>query len=163
MKSPIRSQITCFIAITLLAASGAFARTWTSADGKSTFEGELIGYDAATGQVTLERDGRRITYRRELLSTADIAFLDGQAKAAPQPMPPIAGNWKPIPELTDEFEGEKLDKVVHEMENTHWHQPLNMIFDSETFPDWFGLPDKKSLPATFSIEYIRSWSRTEDG
>ena len=24
-------------------------------------------------------------------------------------------------------------------------------------PDWFGLPDPKSLPATFSIEYVRSW------
>jgi len=49
-------------------------------------------------------------------------------------------------------------KVVHEMKNTHWHQPLHMNFDSETMPDWFGLPDKVSLPATFSIEYIRSWS-----
>ena len=48
-------------------------------------------------------------------------------------------------------------KVVHEMKNTHWHQPLHMNFDSETFPEWFGLPDKDSLPATFSIEYIRSW------
>jgi L-alanine-DL-glutamate epimerase-like enolase superfamily enzyme len=88
-----------------LAAPGAFARTWTSADGKSTFEGELIGYAAATGQVTLERDGRRITYRRELLSAADIAFLDAQAKAAPQPMPPIAGNWKPIPRAARERNG----------------------------------------------------------
>jgi beta-glucanase (GH16 family) len=52
-------------------------------------------------------------------------------------------------------------KVVHEMKNTHWHQPLNMMFDSETFPDWFGLPDKATLPATFSIEYVRSWSRPE--
>lgn len=75
-----------------LAASGAFARTWTSADGTSTFEGELIKYDAATGQVTLERDGSRITYRREILSAADVAFLDGQAKAGTQPMPPIAGD-----------------------------------------------------------------------
>ncbi len=48
-------------------------------------------------------------------------------------------------------------KVQYELKNTHWHQPLHMNFDSETFPEWFGLPDKKSLPATFSIEYIRSW------
>jgi len=53
-------------------------------------------------------------------------------------------------------------KVVHEMKNTHWHQPLNLLFDSETFPDWFGLPDPATLPSTFSIEYIRSWSRSED-
>lgn len=51
--------------------------------------------------------------------------------------------------------------VVHELQNTHWHQPLNMNFDSETFPDWFGLPDKADLPSTFSIEYIRSWKRIE--
>lgn len=52
-------------------------------------------------------------------------------------------------------------QVVHELKNTHWHQPLHMNFDSETFPDWFGLPDKADLPSTFSIEYIRSWRRAE--
>jgi beta-glucanase (GH16 family) len=53
-------------------------------------------------------------------------------------------------------------KVVRELKNTHWHQPLYMNFDSETFPDWFGLPDKETLPSTFSIEYVRSWRRTKD-
>lgn len=48
-------------------------------------------------------------------------------------------------------------KLVHEVPNKHWHYPLNMVFDSETFPDWFGLPDKSTLPATFSIEYVRAW------
>ena len=53
-------------------------------------------------------------------------------------------------------------KMIRELENTHWHQPLHLNFDSETMPDWFGLPDPKSLPATFSIEYVRSW-RPADG
>lgn len=53
-------------------------------------------------------------------------------------------------------------KVVREAENTHWHQPLNMDFDSETFPKWFGLPRKENLPSTFSIEYVRSWKKTEN-
>lgn len=53
-------------------------------------------------------------------------------------------------------------KVVRELKNTHWHQPYSMNFDSETFPDWFGLPDKETLPSTFSIEYVRSWRRTGD-
>jgi len=53
-------------------------------------------------------------------------------------------------------------KVVREAKNTHWHQPLNMNFDSETMPEWFGLPEKESLPSIFSIEYVRSWRRTED-
>ena len=48
-------------------------------------------------------------------------------------------------------------KVIRELGNTHWHQLLYLNFDSETMPDWFGLPDPKSLPATFSIEYVRSW------
>jgi hypothetical protein len=79
------------------------------------------------------------------------------------------GKWKAPFDFADDFHVYALEwnkdvikwwvngAVVHEMKNTHWHQPLHMMFDSETFPDWFGLPDKKSLPATFSIEYIRSW------
>ena len=51
-------------------------------------------------------------------------------------------------------------EVVHELKNTHWHQPLNMNFDSETMPEWFGLPEKENLPSTFSIEYVRSWRKT---
>jgi hypothetical protein len=46
---------------------------------------------------------------------------------------------------------------VRTAENTHWHQPLTMNFDSETYPDWFGLPDENDLPSTYSIEYVRSW------
>jgi len=54
-------------------------------------------------------------------------------------------------------------EVVRAIKNTHWHQPLHMNFDSETMPDWFGLPSKEDLPSTFSIEYIRSWRRCSDG
>jgi len=53
-------------------------------------------------------------------------------------------------------------QVVRTIKNTHWHQPLHMNFDSETMPEWFGLPYKESLPATFSIEYVRSWRQEED-
>ena len=53
-----------------------------------------------------------------------------------------------------------VDGVVRRtMENTHWHQPLHVNFDSETMPQWFGLPDEKDLPSTFSIEYVRAWQR----
>lgn len=48
-------------------------------------------------------------------------------------------------------------REVRTAENTHWHQPLTMNFDSETMPDWFGLPGDNELPSTFSIEYVRSW------
>lgn len=316
-KFCIRQISSAFLASTVLFATDVSARTWTSADGKKTIEGELIDYDAGTGQVILDRDGRKVNFNRDFLSPEDIAFLKDKATAGP----PAGIDWKPIPELTDEFDEKTLDatkwhdhnpswlgrypglfsrnnvsvsdgklhltarledpkhpdkkfhtfttaavkskalalygyfeikcrpmkskassafwfyrdekdiwteidvfeicgvddkwknsynmnahvfhtptekkhfqrpgtwkapfnfvdgfhvyalewnkdaikwwvngKVVHEMKNTHWHQALYMNFDSETFPEWFGLPDKASLPATFSIEYIRSWSRVD--
>jgi beta-glucanase (GH16 family) len=51
--------------------------------------------------------------------------------------------------------------VVREEPNTHWHQPLALCFDSETFAGWFGLPKDDALPATFSIDYIRAWKRKD--
>ncbi len=49
--------------------------------------------------------------------------------------------------------------VVRTVENTHWHQPLFLIFDSETMPKWFGMPDDDDLPSTFSVEYVRAWKK----
>jgi beta-glucanase (GH16 family) len=51
--------------------------------------------------------------------------------------------------------------LVRQVQNTHWHQALYLIFDSETMPDWFGMPDDKDLPSTFDIEYVRAWKRRE--
>jgi beta-glucanase (GH16 family) len=48
--------------------------------------------------------------------------------------------------------------LVRTVANTHWHQPLYLIFDSETMPDWFGMPNDADLPSTFSIEYVRAWT-----
>ena len=53
-------------------------------------------------------------------------------------------------------------RVVRQDQNTHWHQLLTLNFDSETFPDWFGLPKGDDLPATFSVDYVRAWKR-QDG
>ena len=53
-------------------------------------------------------------------------------------------------------------KAVRTLENTHWHQPLYLNFDSETMPNWFGLPEKNNLPSAFSIEYIRAWKKIAD-
>jgi beta-glucanase (GH16 family) len=49
--------------------------------------------------------------------------------------------------------------LVRQVQNTHWHQPLYLIFDSETMPDWFGMPDDQDLPSAFSIDYVRAWKR----
>ncbi len=50
--------------------------------------------------------------------------------------------------------------LVHTVRNTHWHHPIFLIFDSETMPEWFGMPDDADLPSTFSIEYVRAWKRS---
>lgn len=52
---------------------------------------------------------------------------------------------------------------VHTVQNTHWHQSLFLIFDSETMPEWFGMPDDTDLPSTFSIEYVRAWKKRGGG
>lgn len=49
--------------------------------------------------------------------------------------------------------------LVHTVQNTHWHHPLFLIFDSETMPEWFGMPNAADLPSTFSIDYVRAWKR----
>ena len=51
--------------------------------------------------------------------------------------------------------------LVRSVENTHWHQPLYLIFDSETMPEWFGMPNDKDLPSTLSVEYVRAWKRSD--
>jgi hypothetical protein len=37
-----------------------------------------------------------------------------------------------------------------------------MNFDSETMPEWFGLPEDKDLPSTYQVDYIRSWQHEGD-
>lgn len=82
-----------------------------------------------------------------------------------------AGKWEAPYRLADEYHVYGLEwdaeeikfyvdgKVIRTIENTHWHQPLYMNFDSETMPQWFGLPDAEKLPATFHIDYVRSWRK----
>jgi len=83
------------------------------------------------------------------------------------------GKWLSPTPLADAFHvyGLEWDKdvlvyyvdgaEVRRMPNTHWHQPLTLNFDSETMPDWFGLPALDTLPSTFSIDYIRAWRRLD--
>jgi beta-glucanase (GH16 family) len=49
--------------------------------------------------------------------------------------------------------------LVRRSPNTHWHQPLELNFDSETMPEWFGLPKDEDLPSTYSVEYVRAWKK----
>jgi hypothetical protein len=71
-----------------LLLTGAHARTWTSADGTKTFDGELKTYDPATGAVGVtSADGKAMKFSQKALSEADIAFLKEQGKVEA----PIAG------------------------------------------------------------------------
>ena len=49
--------------------------------------------------------------------------------------------------------------LVRTQENSRWHNPLYLIFDSETMSGWFGMPDDSDLPSTFCIDYVRAWKR----
>jgi beta-glucanase (GH16 family) len=83
----------------------------------------------------------------------------------------VGGVWEAPWRLADDYHvyGLEWDKdeiryfvdgvLVRSVENTHWHQPLYMIFDSETMPQWFGMPDDKDLPSTFSVEYVGAWKK----
>jgi hypothetical protein len=72
-----------------LLAPDLVARTWTSADGSKTFEGELISYDAASGKVGVAlANGKTMAFKQEVLSAGDIAFLKEQGDVAPPPPAP---------------------------------------------------------------------------
>jgi beta-glucanase (GH16 family) len=83
----------------------------------------------------------------------------------------VAGVWVAPWRLADDYHVYGLDwekdeirfyvdgVLVRSVENTRWHQPLYLIFDSETMPKWFGMPDDKDLPSTFSVEYVRAWKK----
>lgn len=64
------------LAAALFFVAGVHARTWTSADGAKTFEGELKSYDAASGRVSVTKpNGKRMTFTQDKLSADDIAWL----------------------------------------------------------------------------------------
>ena len=50
---------------------------------------------------------------------------------------------------------------MRKVKNTHFNQGLYLIFDSETMPEWFGMPDDSDLPSTFSIEYVHAWKKSK--
>lgn len=63
-------------ALAMLLLAVAQARTWTSADGTKSFEGELHSYDPATGKVAVMLpNGRKMPFQQDKLSADDIAFL----------------------------------------------------------------------------------------
>lgn len=52
--------------------------------------------------------------------------------------------------------------LVRKGRNTHWIQPLTLNFDSETMPEWFGLPKDGDLPSIYDVDYVRAWKSKEE-
>lgn len=70
--------------------------------------------------------------------------------------------------MRDEFETAELRSFVDgvligTVQDLQRRQLQYLIFDSETMPQWFGMPCDEDLPSTFSIEYVRAGKKTEWG
>ena len=46
-----------------------------------------------------------------------------------------------------------------QIENTDWTVPVPIIFDTEIFTGWFGLPADSDLPSTIYVDYVRAWTK----
>lgn len=66
----------------------------------------------------------------------------------------VGFNWQ-----KDYIEWYLNDILIRREKNKYFHQPLHLQLDSETFPFWFGLPQKgtSGLPNFFRIMYVRTW------
>lgn len=74
------------LAASMLLQVSASARTWTSSDGSKTFDGELLAYDAETGDVSVElANGKKLNFKQTVLSAADIEFLKEKGTVTPAP------------------------------------------------------------------------------
>ncbi len=83
--------------------SGARARTWISADGTKTFEGDLQSYDEATGAVVvIARGGSKMNFKQDVLSAEDIAWLKSQS-------PKSSGEVKELPEVLPDPDDKEAD------------------------------------------------------
>lgn len=49
--------------------------------------------------------------------------------------------------------------LVRESKNTYFFFPMQIVFDSEAFWDWFGVVDDADLPSTFRVDYVKVWQR----
>jgi len=93
----------------------------------------------------------------------------GLGVAKPLAMPQVYNHTSP---LRDDFHVYAIDwredSVIYYFDNNkigailnqYWHKPMSIMFDSETMPEWFGLPLDSQLPSTFLVDYIRVWNQT---
>jgi hypothetical protein len=100
-------------AVSALLIVGAQARTWTSADGAKTFEGDLNSYDVETGslKVTLG-NGKQMNFNQKILSEADITYLKENGKkeeAAPAKSGSSSSKVGDLPDALPKPDGKEAD------------------------------------------------------
>lgn len=71
-----KTILTSSLALALITTS--FARTWTSADGSQTFEGDFVSSDDTT--VTVKKGFKPMTFKLAILSEADRTWVQEAAK-----------------------------------------------------------------------------------
>ena len=55
-----------------------------------------------------------------------------------------------------------LDGVLfREVENTHWHQPLEININNESNKWFYALPDNERLDGEMRVKYVRVWQRSK--
>lgn len=110
------------------------ARTWTSADGSKTFEGEFKSYDKDTEKVTvIMRNGRSMTFDTAKLSETDQEWIQEQPGADG------GGNAEDL----EEFQNSELGKALKDMK----------ILDGRRFAKY----EYTSPPDYYILYFSASW------
>ncbi|MEO1857199.1 MAG: hypothetical protein ABGY95_07540 [Rubritalea sp.] len=65
-----------------LLSLSAQARTWTSADGAKTFEGEYKSFDQETREVTVLKKYKKLKFKMDMLSEADRDWVNAKVEEA---------------------------------------------------------------------------------
>ena len=157
LHSKARSSYGCYEVKAKPMNSGGSSSFWFHDEGKSDWRTEIDVFEIG---------GKAKGFEHKLNITVHV-WQTPQEKKHWQ----VGGAWIAPWRLADDYHvygfewGKEELKfyvdgvVVRTVENTHWHQPLFLTFDSETMPDWMGMPKDEDLPSTFSVEYVRAWKR----
>ena len=133
-----RTQLLLQLAAAFLLVLGVQARTWTSADGSKTFEGELQSYDAASGKVSVTLpNGRQMIFSQDKLSEEDVAWLKKNGGRS-------GGSTAEVEELPDE----------NEKKETASRDPLGEAFEARNFKgsDGTAMPYRIHLPKNANMK-----------
>lgn len=128
MKTP-----TFIASLAVLAVLGtATARTWTSADGSKTFEGEFLGSDGTS--VTVLKKGKKVTFFLNILSEADRQWVEEELK-------------KPV-----EVEASKSESIEDQKIGKKLQGKTVRLVDKK-----FVAQDTPKVPQYYFVYYSASW------